>query len=142
MKFLLPLLLIFAQAAPADTLIANRTLRAQTIIGPQDVKIAPTDIAGTYIAPEEVIGQETRVAIYAGRPIRIEDVGPPAIVERNQIVTLAFATDYLTILTDGRALARGGVGDRIRVMNLASRQIITGTILENGTVSASSRHLN
>jgi hypothetical protein len=69
------------------------------------------------------------------RPVRAADLGPPAVVERNQIVGLAYRSGGLAILTEGRALARGGVGDVIRVMNLASRATVTGTIGPDGLVA-------
>ena len=42
--------------------------------------------------------------------------------------------DGLRILTEGRALARGGVGDVIRVMNLSSRTTVSGRIAADGSV--------
>jgi flagella basal body P-ring formation protein FlgA len=84
------------------------------------------------------IGQEAQVTLYAGRPIRAEDIGPPAIIERNQIVPLAYGSGGLSILTEGRAMARGGAGDVIRVMNLESRTTVTGQIQPDGTVSTRS----
>jgi flagella basal body P-ring formation protein FlgA len=55
-------------------------------------------------------------------------------VDRNQMVSLVFRSSGLTILTEGRALDRGGVGDVIKVMNLASRTTVTGTIAPDGSV--------
>ena len=56
------------------------------------------------------------------------------LVERNQTVSLVFRSAGLSILTEGRALTRGGVGDQIKVMNLASRMTVTGIIGTDGTV--------
>ncbi len=127
-------LLLAASPLAAETLVAARTLRAQTILGPDD--LVPTDgtLPGTAADPAEVIGLETRVAIYQGRPIRLADLGPPAIVDRNQAVTLTYAAGALTITAEGRALARGGAGDRIRVMNIASRTTLSGIVAGNGTI--------
>ena len=38
------------------------------------------------------------------------------------------------IATEGRALDRAGVGERLRVMNLGSRNTVTGTVAEDGAV--------
>jgi len=133
------LLFALALAAPAqaDTLVATHTIRAQTILTPADVAVVPGDTLGAYTALDEVVGQEARVAIYAGRPLRLEEVGPPALVERNQIVTLFYATGSLNIVAEGRALGRGGTGDSLRVMNMSSRQTVTGIVREDGTISVS-----
>lgn len=130
----IPLLLILVHPARAETLVAARTLRAQTVLGPDDVVLAEGMLPGTASDPAEVIGLETRVAIYQGRPIRSADLGPPAIVDRNQAVILTYAAGALSITAEGRALARGGVGDRIRVMNIASRTTVSGVVTGDGTV--------
>ena len=125
---------LIAPPAGADAVIATRTLRAQTVIAPGDVAQVAADLPGALADPSQAVGFETRVIIYAGRPVRGADLGPPALVERNQIVPVAYRAGPLTIRTEGRALARGGVGQAIRVMNLASRTTITGLILPDGSV--------
>lgn len=136
MRALLLSLAVAALAAPvaADTLVAARTMRAQTILGPDDVERVPGTTPGAMELPGDAIGQEARVNLYAGRPILWDEVGPPAIVDRNAIVALNYARGGLTISTEGRSLGRGGVGDQIRVMNLASRSTVTGIVREDGGV--------
>ncbi|MCU9849465.1 flagellar basal body P-ring formation chaperone FlgA [Defluviimonas sp. WL0024] len=125
---------IAAIPASAETLVAARTLRAQTIVTPDDVLTQSGTVPGVLTDATEAIGLETRVAIYQGRPIRPADLGPPAIVDRNQIVALSYVAGALTITAEGRALARGGVGDRIRVMNVASRTTVSGVVAAGGSV--------
>ena len=130
-------LLLVLAAAPvhAETLVAARTLRAQTVLSAEDLGQIRDTLPGMLADPSEAIGQEARITLYAGRPIRPTDIGPPAIVDRNQIVPLAYQAGPLSIVTEGRALMRGGVGDTIRVMNLASRSTISGRIMADGTVT-------
>ena len=130
----IPLLFALAVPAPAETLVAARTLRAQTILGPDDVAVVAGVIPGTAADTAEVVGLETRVAIYQGRPIRPADLAPPAIVQRNQTVILTYAAGALTITAEGRALGRGGVGERIKVMNIASRTTVMGVVADDGSV--------
>ena len=82
----------------------------------------------------EALGQEARVAIYAGRPVRSADLGAPALVERNQMVTLVYMAGGLAISTEGRALARATEGEVIRAINLASRATVSGRVGPDGTV--------
>lgn len=126
-----------APHAMADTLLAARTIRAAEVIGAQDLTVVADDTPGALQDPAAVIGQEARVALYAGRPIRRGDIGPPAVVERNEIVTLIFRQGGLAISTEGRALGRGGVGEAIRAMNLASRSTVSGVIGPQGAVHVS-----
>lgn len=127
--------LVFAVSpAAAETVIAKHTIRAQQIIAASDLAVAKGATPGTASTLEQVAGLEARRVIYAGRPVALSDVGPPALVERNEIVPLAYRVSGLTIKTEGRALGRGGLGDRIRVMNLDSRAPVNGVIDETGTV--------
>lgn len=126
------LLIFLANPVAADTVVAARTIRAQTMIMPDDVLIHDRTISGGIADPTAVIGMEARVALYAGRPIRPGDVGFPAVVERNQIILLHYQNHGLVISTEARALGRAGPGDVIRVMNLMSRMTVNAQIGADG----------
>lgn len=132
------LLLGTGAAAGAETLLAARTLRAETLIGPADLKLQDGETPGALGRLEDAIGLETRRNIYAGQPLRAVDLGPPAVVMRNDVVVLSYYRSGLAILTEGRSMGRAGVGDRVRVMNLASRSAVIGTVLPDGTVEVAS----
>lgn len=122
--------------AQADVVLAARTLRAGTGIGAADVILsAERAPLGAASHPDEVIGQEARVTLYSGRPIPLASLGPPALVERNQVVTLLFSRGGLEIRAEGRALGRGAEGDEIRIMNLGSRSTVFGTVAGPALVS-------
>lgn len=53
---------------------------------------------------------------------------------RNQIVTILFRSGLIEIEAEGRALARGATGDRIRVMNNSSKVTVLGEVLSDGTI--------
>jgi flagella basal body P-ring formation protein FlgA len=131
---LLLLLALMPFPALAESLIATRTIRAHSVLEPQDMAMVAAHIPGALARAEEAVGLEARVTLYAGRAIRHGDLGPPALVQRNQIVTLVYRMGALGITAEGRALERGGLGDGIRVMNLASRSTITGRVAADGSV--------
>ena len=133
-------LILFVQTAMADSIVATRTIRAQTVLTAEDFTTVAAEIPGAMTDPAQVIGQEARVTMYAGRPILAANLGAAALVDRNQMVSLVFRSSGLTILTEGRALDRGGVGDVIKVMNLASRTTVTGTIAPDGSVMVNAGH--
>lgn len=125
---------LLAFPALADTVIATRTIRANQILTELDVTSTAGDLETGFSRLSDVIGQEARVAIYAGRPVLAGDIGPPAVIDRNQIVPLRYNAHGISISTEGRALERGAIGDRIRVMNLGSRATLFGQILDDGTI--------
>lgn len=134
--FAIPLV-IGAATASADTVIATGTIRANSIISPADVSLDAGDVTNAFSSIADVIGQEARTTLYTGRPIFFEDVGPPAVVTRNQIVVIEYHAAGLRIVTEARALQRGAAGDRIRIMNLDSKATLFGRIQENGTIRVS-----
>lgn len=135
MKLKLALLVtLIAQTAAADILVPVRTIRPKEVLTASDLALKPGEVLGALSDPSDVIGQEARVALYPGRPVRAGDIGPPAIVERNDLVILTFSRGGLTISAEGRALGRGAEGELIRVMNLSSRSTVTGRIAADGSV--------
>ncbi|MBZ8117539.1 flagellar basal body P-ring formation protein FlgA [Roseovarius sp. LXJ103] len=128
---------LLAGPTMAETVLAARTIRAQSLITPQDLVVKDIDVLGAFSAPADIVGQEARVALYAGRPIRHGDIGPPALVERNQIISLIYDQSGLSITTEGRSLSRAGPGEYVRVMNMTSRITVSGRVLPDGRVLVS-----
>ncbi|MEL7464236.1 MAG: flagellar basal body P-ring formation chaperone FlgA [Pseudomonadota bacterium] len=122
-------------ALDVGALFAARTIPAGALISPADVKQSAKPIAGALTKPEEVVGREARVALYAGRAILRGDVRDPALVDRNQMVVMRFSRGPLAIRAEGRALDRGAAGERVRVMNLSSRNVVSGVVLEDGDIA-------
>ena len=121
-------------SALAETIVPVRAIRSGSIINSEDVTSIKQNVTGGFEIAAAVIGKEARVTLYPGRPIKRGMIGPPAVLERNQIVQMVFRTGRLSITAEGRALDRAGVGDLVRVMNMGSRQTVTGRVLENGTI--------
>lgn len=128
---------LLAIAAPlgAETVIAAGTIRGQSLIMPSDIAMVPGHTPGALSDPAEAIGMEAAVNLYAGRPIRPGDLRPPAIIERNSLVTIRYAHGPLMIVTDGRAMDRAAAGEALRVMNLSSRATITAIATAPGLVT-------
>ncbi|MEM7295067.1 MAG: flagellar basal body P-ring formation chaperone FlgA, partial [Pseudomonadota bacterium] len=109
-----------AGPAAAESVFAARSIPANTVVLPGDIMLRDVEVSGAAVDPRDIIGKETRIALYMGRPIRPSDVGPPSVVRRNEIVDIRYKVGGLSILSAGRALDQGAVGDRVRVMNLDS----------------------
>jgi flagella basal body P-ring formation protein FlgA len=104
------------------------------VLGPEHLAVVQETVPGALKDPAEAIGMEARAVLYAGRPIRPTDIGPPALVDRNEIVRLVYLRSGLDIETQGRALDRAAAGEPVRVLNLASRNTVTGVLAGDGRV--------
>lgn len=118
----------------ADTLVAARTMQPNEVFLAEDVKLAANATPGALDRRDAVIGRAAKRTIYQGRPIMARDIGMPAIIERNQIVLLVFRAGPLSIETEGRALDRGSIGERVRAINLTSRTTVTGRVDQYGAI--------
>ena len=119
--------------APAQEVLAARTLRVGTVLREADLKL--WDSGGTGSGERNardliaaLVGLETRRAIYTGRPVVAGDLGPPTLVRRNAVVVMLYRHRGLGIRTEGRALESGGAGEVVRVINLTSRQPVLATV--------------
>ncbi|MEM9043655.1 MAG: flagellar basal body P-ring formation chaperone FlgA [Pseudomonadota bacterium] len=132
----LAIILASLQALPVEAggVVATRMLTRGTVISSSDVRLSDETWAGAIQDRATVIGMELLRTIYAGRPLTSSDIGPAAEVRRNESVELRYVRGPLRIRTDGRALARGARGQRISVMNLASRTIVYGRVAAPGVV--------
>lgn len=132
MGFRILLLSLVALSLPfggmAETVVARQTVRSKAVLTASDISVLPEDVAGAISDPGLVVGMEARVVLYAGRPIKPEDIGRPALIERNQLVTLVYNQGGLKISTEGRSLARAAAGERVRAMNLASKSTVIGLV--------------
>ena len=110
--------LLLAQSVAAEQVYANRTLRVGSVL-------AASDLSGPAGA---MVGMEVRRAIYAGHPVSPPDLGPPTMVRRNEIVMMSYRSGGIALRAEGRALAAGGVGELVEVMNLVSRRTIRAVV--------------
>lgn len=122
--------------AIAEELVAARNIRAGSVITATDI-VSPNDIDAMRRAVN-IIGMEAVRTFYQGQPLREDNLRKPTLVKRNAIVQMAFANGAMTINAEGRALDQGGLGDRVRVMNLISKRIVVATVSGNDSVKAES----
>lgn len=132
--FLLLVAALSAGAVLAQSVTTVRAIRSQTVLQAEDLALLDETVPGAVATIGDAVGLEARTALYPGRPILAAQIGAPAVVERNAVVRISFASGVLRIVTDGRALDRAAIGEPVRVMNLASRQTVTGTVAADGSV--------
>lgn len=130
---LVAILVLATTGAMAEGATAARMLPARTIITPDDIHLPPG------VDPQAYVGKETRYAIFMGRPILETSLAEPALIERNQIVTVIYQAGGLNISAEARALGRAAAGDSLQLLNQQSRSVIYGTVLYDGRVLVGSQ---
>ena len=133
-SYLAIIVTLLPSVASADTILALRNIRSKDIITAADVVLQKDNNASYFQSVDDVIGLEAKVVLYQGRAIRAQDVGPAAIIERNQLTNIVFSSGALTIMAEGRSMGRAGPGEFVRVMNIASRKILSGQVGRDGNI--------
>lgn len=133
----LALLLGASGAAWADVVVPTRPIRSNAVLTREDLTVIPAEIAGALTSVDQAVGLEARTTLYPGRPVHPGDLGPAAVVDRNQIVTMIYEHAGLVISAEGRVLDRAGPGERVRVMNIDSRSIVIGQVEPSGRIKVS-----
>jgi flagellar basal body P-ring formation protein FlgA len=87
-----------------------------------------------FAALDAVEGLQARRALSAGNVLAARDVMTPRLIKRGDPVVLVLQRDGIEVRMSGRALADGGLGDRIGVENTASRRALQGEVRANGEV--------
>jgi flagellar basal body P-ring formation protein FlgA len=88
-----------------------------------------------YISdPQQIIGLELKRRLPLGSPIRRSHLKIAQAVSRGEKVTLEAGVTGVTVITHGRALGSGKIGQQIKVMNIGSNRIVDAEVVAPGRV--------
>jgi flagellar basal body P-ring formation protein FlgA len=73
-------------------------------------------------------GLAARHELRPGQPLHTIDLVRPAIVQRNDSVTIVYEAPGLTLTLRGRAQDAGALGDTVSVLNEQSKRIVQGVV--------------
>lgn len=83
---------------------------------------------------EQVEGRTVRLPIRSGGVLRGSSLDGEVAVSGGQQVTLVCAVGGVEVMASGRSVDSGRIGERVRVMNLASRRVVSGVVEAPGVV--------
>jgi flagellar basal body P-ring formation protein FlgA len=90
---------------------------------------------GAFIADvAAATGLAARHQLRPGQPLREADLMKPAIVQRNDTVTIVYEAPGLTLTLRGQAQEAGALGDTIAVLNAESKRVVQGVVSGPGRV--------
>lgn len=89
---------------------------------------------GAVSDPSEIDGQQLNRSLREGEVIRKRYLEPITLVKRGQTVRMVLRGGGLEIVSKGRAVTDGAIGQEIRVINTDSRREVRGRVAEDGAV--------
>lgn len=82
----------------------------------------------------DAVGREAKRALRAGETLRVSDLKRPTMVAKGATVTMVFEAPGMSLTAVGRALAEGGEGDSIAVLNPTSYRQVVAVVTAPGMV--------
>ncbi|RKE86196.1 flagellar basal body P-ring formation chaperone FlgA [Rhizobium sp. AG855] len=99
------------------------------------VAVTNPNLTGDYArTKEEVVGMVTKRTLLPGRTIPTGGLREAFAVKRGGSVRLTFSIGNMLISASGTPLTDASVGELIKVRNLDSGTIVSGTVMADGTV--------
>ncbi|KJS10501.1 MAG: flagellar basal body P-ring biosynthesis protein FlgA [Hoeflea sp. BRH_c9] len=135
--------LVPAQAGPGTAVVPQRTIYPGEQLSAELVREVvvtnPNLRAGYAAVTDEVLGKVTTRTLLPGRTIPVGALRDAWAVERGATVQLIFAGGGLTITAVGTPLENAAIGDFIRVRNVETGVVISGTVMGDGSVRVAAK---
>jgi flagella basal body P-ring formation protein FlgA len=115
-----------AVAHHPSVLVYARNIRAGDLIRPEDLRWSADAIAsGDALSdPDEAAGKAARRPLREGAPSLQSDLAAQTLIHRDDIVSVSFSSDGISLVLQGKALGDATRGQTVEVMNTASKKII------------------
>lgn len=94
-------------------------------------KVAPADMA---VALADLEGKIAKRTLLPGRYVPVNALRDAYLVEKGAAVEMVFVAGGLTISAGAVTLQPGSAGDQVKVRNIDSGKILSGTVMADGTI--------
>lgn len=92
-------------------------------------------VAIPYIqSTDKLVGMVARRTLLPGRPIVMNSLREPEVIQRGQTAAIIFQSGSLTISGFAKALEPGAVGEIIALRNVDSGSIVRGQVRADGSI--------
>ncbi|TVP83944.1 MAG: flagella basal body P-ring formation protein FlgA [Thioalkalivibrio sp.] len=124
-----------------EVVVLGQPLPRGSVLQPSQLRLERQDVGGLsngYLGDlEEARDMVLRRALQAGTVLTPQMVEPPRLIERGQRVLLVAETGTVAVRVQAEAMGNGALGERVRVRNLSSQEIVEGRVLSHGVVGVS-----
>lgn len=112
-------------------------------IEPHDLQLSPIpeqEMNSSFVLdPSELIGMEIRGVVRARQPIRRDDVGPPILVHRGDLIEVRVVGAGISVTTNAKSLGEGAVSELIEIETLQPRRRLVARVVRPGLVEIVTR---
>ena len=124
-----------------DMPVLTRAFRTGDIATDEDVQFVRVPQSsvqrGALTSAADIVGFSAKRQLRAGIALRAGDFEKPVIVRKGDAVTMVFRMPGIELSTRGKAMANGGLGDTVPVVNVQSHKQVEAVITGAGAVTVS-----
>ncbi len=128
-----------------DMPVLTRTLQNGEIANGEDVvfiRVAQSRVArGALTDSADIIGFSARRQLRPGVALRDIDFEKPIVIRKGDSVTMVFRVPGVELTARGKAMANGGLGDSVPVLNVQSRTQVDAVVTGTGAVTVSPQNI-
>jgi flagella basal body P-ring formation protein FlgA len=121
-----------------QVVVTNRPLARGTTLTTADLRLAKRNLgklrAGYLTDMSQALGNNIKRSLPIHTPLTASVLEAPHLIQRGEQVTLVSESSKVRVRVIAKALMDGALGDRIRVRNISSKQIVEGVVVSPGTV--------
>jgi len=114
----------------------RRRMMPGDVVGEGDlewVRLRAAQAKGDVVrAMRDATGLALRHAVQAGQPIMLADLGRPMVVQKGMPMLLALDSPGIQLTAQGVAMEPAGLGERVHVLNPASRIVVEAEVTGPG----------
>lgn len=122
----------------AEVVVAAHPLNRGTTLSKEDLLLDRRQITnhqgGYFTTLDAVIGRDVRRPIRLGAIVQDNATISAKIIKKGQTVTLRSGSRHFQVITSGKALSDGALGDIIKVSNSKSQRQVEGKVVAPGVV--------
>ncbi len=115
--------------------VLKHTVPRNQLLTEADIVFEKTDVnrlsSGYFTDMQDITGKMLTQNLAPGTILSQYVLKAPVAIKNGQMVTLVAKNSVIEVRTEGKALSRGAIGDRIRVKNLKTKRIIEGVVFDN-----------
>lgn len=118
--------------------VSSKSMRKGDHLELTDVYLTLMDVTkiprGAINRIDSIIGKQLSRPVNANSPILDTLLHEQRFVKKGQMVLLVFESPHFTIRTTGEIKSNTYIGSKAKVMNLASKKVISGVLIDENTV--------
>lgn len=124
--------------AYGQVIMSRRSFQKNHVIEEEDIYLAKMDTRrmprNALRDPEKIMGKSFKRSINANLPIEEDMIEMYEMVERGRRVILLMNHEGMTIRADGKTKEKGYVGKTVRAINVSSKKVVSGVLIDENTV--------